>query len=107
MGDPSQGVKTRSSYKNIYEYVAFLSQLEPKNAKEALNDDHWIISMQEELNLFERSKVWNLVPRPNDHFIIGTKWIFRNKMDEHSNIVRNKARLVAQGIVKKIGRAHV
>ena len=53
--------------------------------------------MQEELNQFERSKVWNLVPRPIDHSIIGTKWIFRNKMDEHSNIVRNKARLVAQG----------
>ena len=68
---------------------------EPKNVKEALNDDHWIIPMQEELNQFERSKVWNLVPRPNDHSIIGTKWIFRNKMDEHSNIVRNKARLVA------------
>ena len=53
--------------------------------------------MQEKLNQFERNKVWNLVPRPNDHFIIGTKWIFRNKMDEHSNIVRNKVRLVTQG----------
>ena len=40
--------------------------------KKALNDDHWIISMQEELNQFERSKVWNLVPRHNDHSIIGT-----------------------------------
>ena len=62
IGDPNKGVKTRSSYKNICEYVAFLSQLEPKNVKESLNDDHWIISMQEELNQFERSKVWNLVP---------------------------------------------
>ena len=35
----------------------FLSQLEPKNVKEALNDDHWIISIQEELNQFERSKL--------------------------------------------------
>ena len=42
-----------------------------------------------------------LVPMPNDHSIIGTKWIFRNKMDEHSNIVRNNARLVNKGIVKK------
>ena len=50
IGDPSQGVKTMSSYRNIYEYVAFLYQLEPKNIKEALNDDHWIIFMQEELN---------------------------------------------------------
>ena len=62
-----------------------------------MNDNHWIIAMQEELNQFERSKVWNLIPRPNDHSIIGTKWIFRNKMDEHSNIVKNKARLVVQG----------
>ena len=68
-----------------------------------MNDDHWIIAMQEELNQFERSNVWNLVPRPNDHSIIGTKWIFRNKMDEHSNIVRNKARLVAQGYNQEEG----
>ena len=94
IGDPNQEVNIRSSYRNIYEYVAFFSQLEPKNVKEALNDDHWIIAMQEELNQFERSKVWNLVPRPNDHSIIDTKWVLKNKMDEHSNIVRNKARLV-------------
>ena len=59
--------------------------------------------MQEELNQFERSKVWNLVSRPNDHSIIGTKWIFRNKMDEHSNIVRNKAILVAQSYSQEEG----
>ena len=59
--------------------------------------------MQEELNQFERSKVWNLVPKPNDHSIIGTKWIFRNKMDEHSNIVRNKASQVAQGYSQEKG----
>lgn len=38
-------------------HVAFLSNVEPKNAKEASNDDYWIIAMQEELNLFERNKV--------------------------------------------------
>src|SRR3954468_20065899 len=32
-----------------------------------------------------------------DHNIIGTKWIFKNKQDEYGNIIRNKARLVAQG----------
>ena len=85
IGDPNQGIKTRFSYRNICEYVAFLSNIEPKNVKEALEDDCWIIVMQKELNQFERSKVWNLVPKLNDHSIIGTKWIFRNK-----------ARLVAQ-----------
>ena len=38
-----------------------------------------------------------MVPRPSDHPIIGTKWIFKNKMDENSVIIRNKARLVGQG----------
>ena len=53
--------------------------------------------MQEKLNQFERNQVWHLVPRPHDRPTIGTKWIFRNKLDESDNVVRNKARLVAQG----------
>ena len=52
--------------------------------------------MQEELGQFERNKVCTLVPRPTNYLIIGTKWVFCNKMDELGNVVRNKARLVAQ-----------
>ena len=46
--------------------------------------------MQEELNQFERNKVWTLVLRPKHHPIIGTKWVFRNKMDEQGVITRTK-----------------
>ena len=53
-------------------------------------------SMNIELNQFERSVVWTLVSRPSDHSIIGTKWVFRNKLDEFGIIVPNKARLIAQ-----------
>lgn len=53
--------------------------------------------LQEELNQFERNNVWELVPKPEHQSIIGTKWVFRNKMDESSIVVRNKNRLVAQG----------
>ena len=59
--------------------------------------------MQEELNQFERSRVWQLVPRPKDYPTIGTKSIFRNKMDESGIVVRNKARLVAQGYSQEEG----
>ena len=38
-----------------------------------------------------------LVPTPSHTIIIRTKWIFKNKIDEFSNIVRNKVRLVAKG----------
>jgi len=64
--------------------------------EEALDDPDWVMAMQEELNNFTRNKVWSLVERPKQN-IIGTKWVFRNKQDEHGVVTRNKARLVAQG----------
>ena len=53
--------------------------------------------MHYELLQFERNNVWTLVPRPKGEHIISTKWIFRNKTDAEGNVIRNKARLVAQG----------
>ena len=38
-----------------------------------------------------------LVSQPKDINVIGTKWVFKNKTDTAGNIIRNKARLVAQG----------
>jgi hypothetical protein len=52
--------------------------------------------MQEELNNFKRNKVWSLVERPKQN-VVGTKWVFHNKQDEHEVVTRNKARLVAKG----------
>ncbi|GJV20641.1 retrovirus-related pol polyprotein from transposon TNT 1-94 [Tanacetum coccineum] len=66
-------------------------------------DEGWIIAMQEELNHFKRNKVWTLVPLPNGKTIIGTKWIYRNKMDEYGIVIKNKARLVAQGYKQEEG----
>ena len=53
--------------------------------------------MHDELLQFRRNDVWTLVPRPEGEHIISTKWIFRNKTNEEGNVIRNKARLVAQG----------
>ena len=102
IGDPTLGVKTRSSLKHTVD-MAFISQIEPKRVEDALEDEFWVMAMQEELNQFERNKVWELVPRPEEHPVIGTKWVFRNKMDEQGSVVRNKARLVAQGYSQEEG----
>jgi hypothetical protein len=56
--------------------------------------------MHDELHQFTRNDVWTLVPRPTEQNIIGTKWIFKNKTDEHGTVVRNKARLFAQGYTR-------
>ncbi|WOH12597.1 hypothetical protein DCAR_0832103 [Daucus carota subsp. sativus] len=76
---------------------------EPKNVQEALQDENWIMAMQEELNQFERCDVWELVDPPEDASIVGTKWVFKNKVDEFGTITRNKARLVAQGYNQQEG----
>nr|GEY70868.1 retrovirus-related Pol polyprotein from transposon TNT 1-94 [Tanacetum cinerariifolium] len=78
-------------------YDALLSSIEPKTYKDALTQACWIEAMQEELNKFERLKVWELVPRPDKVMIITIKWIYKVKLDELGGILRNKARLVARG----------
>ncbi|GJW26221.1 retrovirus-related pol polyprotein from transposon TNT 1-94 [Tanacetum coccineum] len=61
------------------------------------------IAMQEELNQFVPNDVWELVPNPKNMTIIGTKWVYRNKLDENCVVSRNKARLVAQGYTQQEG----
>ncbi|XP_030958273.1 uncharacterized protein LOC115980130 [Quercus lobata] len=70
--------------------------VEPTKAKEALQDESWVKAMHDELLQFQRNDVWTLVPRPEGEHIIGTKWIFHNKIDEEGNVICNKACLVAQ-----------
>ena len=60
--------------------VCYASQLGPKNMEESLGDESWTIALQEELNQFTRNDVWYLVLRPKDKHVIGTKWIFKNKI---------------------------
>ncbi|KAK1379914.1 hypothetical protein POM88_026658 [Heracleum sosnowskyi] len=97
IGDPDVGVKTRSATQNECHYSAFLSEMEPKKTEEALTGPDWVIAMQDELNQFEQQQVWKLVPRPKNKKVIGTRWVYRNKLDEDGIVTRNKARLVAQG----------
>ncbi|XP_075521594.1 uncharacterized protein LOC142554801 [Primulina tabacum] len=96
IGNPTAPLRTRNQLINEVMHAAFVPQIEPKKIDDALLDSNWIEAMHEELNQFERSKVWHLVPRPNNTHVIMTRWVFRNKMDENGLIIRNKARLVAQ-----------
>ncbi|GJU59901.1 integrase, catalytic region, zinc finger, CCHC-type containing protein [Tanacetum coccineum] len=75
-------------------YDAFLSSIDPKTYKEALTKSCWIEAMQEEMNEFERLKVWELVPRPDKVMVITLKWIYKVKLDELGRNMKNKARLM-------------
>ena len=102
IGDLTKEVKTRSSFKDLFSY-ALVSKIEPKTIDEALIDNEWIITMKEELHQFTRNDVQTLVPKLENKSIIGTRWVFRNKLDEQGKVVRNKAWLVSQGYNQQKG----
>ncbi|GJR67469.1 retrovirus-related pol polyprotein from transposon TNT 1-94 [Tanacetum coccineum] len=84
-------------------YDAFLIAVEPKMYKDALTQSYWIEAMQEELNEFEHLKVWELIPQPDKVLVITLKWIYKVKLDELGDILKNKARLVARGYRQEEG----
>ncbi|KAL1189325.1 Retrovirus-related Pol polyprotein from transposon RE1 [Cardamine amara subsp. amara] len=71
--------------------------MESKNHKKALVDEYWIVAMQDKLEQVEHSDVWDLVPRPQDAIVVGTKWISKPKTDGNGTVTRNMDRLGSQG----------
>ncbi|GJU26749.1 retrovirus-related pol polyprotein from transposon TNT 1-94 [Tanacetum coccineum] len=99
IGYPSCYVSTRKQLKTdamLCYFDAFLTSVEPKNFKQAMTEPSWIDAMQEEIHEFERLEVWELVPYLDNVFLIKLKWIYKVKTDEFGEVLKNKARLVAQ-----------
>ncbi|GJX55251.1 retrovirus-related pol polyprotein from transposon TNT 1-94 [Tanacetum coccineum] len=93
----------RSQSQNQSNFFCFISTIELKNVNKALADESWIVAMQEELNQFIANDVWELVPQPKNMTVIGTKWVFRKKLDENGIVSQNNVRLVAQGYNQQEG----
>jgi hypothetical protein len=71
--------------------------LEHKNFSEANKDDHRVKAMNDELDRIEKNNMWEMVHRPEGKNIIGSKWIFKNKLNEKGKVARNKERLFCKG----------
>ncbi|GJW99719.1 putative ribonuclease H-like domain-containing protein [Tanacetum coccineum] len=94
----TDGIFTNSSYDDEGAVADFINLETVMNKiSEALEDESWVDAMQEELLQFKIQKVWILVDLPFGKKAINTRWVYRNKKDERGVVVRNKARLVAQG----------
>jgi hypothetical protein len=78
--------------------------VEPNKFNEANKYVNWLKSMNEELDQIKKNNTWELVPRPTNKNVIGTKWVFKNKMNEKGKIVRNKSRLVCKGYAQVEGQ---
>ncbi|GJV06664.1 ribonuclease H-like domain, reverse transcriptase, RNA-dependent DNA polymerase [Tanacetum coccineum] len=88
-------------YKNTEELL--LAEDEPKDYKEASNDQKWIEAMKDELDSINRNNTWRLTSLPPGHKAIGLKWVFKTKRDADGKIIKHKARLVAKGYIQEHG----
>ncbi|GJZ04784.1 putative ribonuclease H-like domain-containing protein, partial [Tanacetum coccineum] len=95
IGDKNSATQTRRMNKSAQEHAMKVTQ--------PLTDPSCIEAMQDELLQFRLQKVWRLVDLPKGKHAIGTKWVYKNKKDERWIVVRNKARLVAQGYTQEEG----
>ncbi|GJY32002.1 uncharacterized mitochondrial protein-like protein [Tanacetum coccineum] len=89
--------QTRRMTKNVTEHGMYSQGIAQKGKP------RWIKAMQEELLQFKLQQVWTLVDLPHGKRAIGTKWVYRNKKDERGIVIRNNARLVAQGYTQEEG----
>ncbi|GJR39117.1 putative ribonuclease H-like domain-containing protein [Tanacetum coccineum] len=106
INNPSRPVSTRKQLATdalwcLYNSV--LSKVEPKNFKSAITEDCWFQAMQDEIHEFDQLQVWELVPQPDYVMIIALKWIYKVKLDEYGDVLKNKARLVAKGYRQEDG----
>ncbi|GKD09482.1 retrovirus-related pol polyprotein from transposon TNT 1-94, partial [Tanacetum coccineum] len=104
--NPSRPVSTRKQLASDALWCYFhieLSKVEPKNFKMAVIEDCWFQAMQDEIHEFDRLEVWELVPRPIYVMVIALKWIYKVKLDEYGDVLKNKARLVAKGYRQEEG----
>ncbi|GJT15898.1 putative ribonuclease H-like domain-containing protein [Tanacetum coccineum] len=79
------------------------SATQTRNMSKNLEEHGFIEAMQEELLQFKLQEVWTSVDLPNRKKAIGTNWVFKNKKDKRGIVIRNKARLVAQGYTQEEG----
>ncbi|GJW47769.1 retrovirus-related pol polyprotein from transposon TNT 1-94 [Tanacetum coccineum] len=106
IGNPSRPVSTRKQLATDALwcfYNSVLSKVEPKNFQSAATEDCWFQAMQDEIHEFDRLDVWELVPPPDSAMIIALKWIYKVKLDEYGDVLKNKARLVAKGFRQEEG----
>lgn len=69
---------------------------ELKDVVQASQDQYLLKPMHEELDQIEKNRTWELIPRPTNKNVIGTKWVFKNNLNDCREFIRNNARLVCK-----------
>lgn len=102
----SERVPRPPDYYGEWVTVADSNTREPVTVHEALSSpakSKWQEAMQKEMESLHANKVWDLVELPENKKAVGSKWVFKVKVDADGTVERHKARLVAQGVSQRPG----
>ncbi len=107
---PSPYIRRSMRKKQFPDYLGWSANLaatcEPTSVEEVLSTPekyHWLKAMQKEMDSLKENDIWELVKLPEGRKTVGSKWVFKTKMNVDGNIERYKARLVAQGFSQRFG----
>ena len=106
VGTPRKSTRQRRKPTKFNDYVALVSQLvdsEPSSYQEAAENQVWKDAMVEEYSSIMQNDVWEVVPRPTDRAVVGSRWIYKIKHGADGSIEKYKARFVAKGFSQKEG----
>lgn len=98
-------IKDTETHEEVYK-ATISSDDEPRTFNEAISRpdaDLWYAAMTEELKIFEKIGLYEVVERPRDRKIVDSKWVFKIKRGPNGEIERYKARLVAKGFTQVHG----
>jgi hypothetical protein len=84
----------------VAEELHVVSSHEPASFTEAEHSLSWSKTMMEEMDSIEENGAWSLIDLPPGHKLIGVKWVFKVKRDEHGAVSKHKAHLVVKGYVQ-------
>lgn len=90
--------------KNHQHFVAEASKVtEPTSYLEASTQPLWVEAMNKEIHALQQNQTWTLTDLPKGKKAIGSRWVYKVKLNPDGSLERCKARLVAKGFTQKYG----
>jgi hypothetical protein len=100
IGAPISQRRQRQSLDRFAVYMDLMRKcivIEPSSFQEAVQDPTWVDAMVEECDSIVKNSVWDIVPRPIDKSVVGSRWIYKVKQVVDGSVEKYKARFVARG----------
>ena len=71
--------------------------IEPYSFQEAVQQPTWVDAMVEEYDSIVKNSAWQIVPRPVEKSVVGSRWIYKVNQVVDGSVEKYKAKFMARG----------